>query len=401
MYLYFRSDEHQTMRLLEIDLLNFRNYESLHLVPDAGLNLITGTNAQGKTNLLEAIYLLATGRPLRAGKEEELIRWGAEEAKVHARIHRQQSLDVEVEACLSRNHPRVMMVDGQVHRAATALGQFNVVIFSAMDLEVVRGQPADRRRYLDVEISMLSPAYARALAGYRRAVEQRNRLLKSIRESGGAWTPSMIDLLDAWDEQLVRYGSSVMIARERFISALSPLAQAAHAELSEGRESLDIRYAPAVEGVQGEREQVAHCFREQLCKMREEELRRGTTLVGPQRDDLLLFVDGKEARTYASQGQQRTVMLSLKRAEFELTLQERQEPPIVLLDDVMSDLDDLRRAQLLRMALRGAQAFITATSAETFPQEILAAARMYRVESGRIEVLNEGNATRPDTRYSG
>jgi DNA replication and repair protein RecF len=382
-YLHWAA-QRLTMRLLEIDLLNFRNYESLHLVPDGGLNLITGANAQGKTNLLEAIYLLATGRPLRAGKEEELIRWGMNEAHVHARIHRQQSLDVEVEARLSRSQPRVMLVDGQAYRAAMALGQFNVVVFSAMDLEVVRGQPADRRRYLDVEISMFSPAYGRALAGYRRALEQRNRLLKSIRESGSL-TPSVLDLLDAWDEQLVRFGSSIMIARERFINALRPLAQVAHAELSHGRETLDICYVPSVGGISEEREQTAECFRLQLRQLRNEELQRGTTLLGPQRDDLMLFVDGKEARTYASQGQQRTVVLSLKRAEFELVLQERQEPPIVLLDDVMSDLDDLRRAQLLRMALQGAQAFITATSAEAFPKEILTVARMYRVVSGRLE----------------
>lgn len=377
------------MRLLELFLTNFRNYESLHLQPDAGLNLITGENAQGKTNLLESIYLLATGRALRAGKDEELIRWGAEEATVRAHIQRERLLDVRVEVTLSRSQSRVVKVDGQTYRAANALGQFNVVLFSAIDLEVVRGQPADRRRYLDVEIGMLSPAYVRALAGYRRALEQRNRLLKAIREGGGVITPSTIELLEAWDEQLVRYGSSVIVARERFIRALHPLACAAHADLSEGREELDIRYAPAVEGVPGEREQTAERFRLQLRQMREEELRRGTTLVGPQRDDLLLLVDGKEARTYASQGQQRTVMLSLKRAEFELVVQERQEPPIVLLDDVMSDLDDRRRTQLLQMALRGAQAFITATSAETFPQEILRAARMYRVESGRIEVLKE------------
>ncbi len=381
------------MYLLKLSLSNFRNYESLHLEPDAGLNLITGENAQGKTNLLEAIYLLATGRALRAGKDEELIRWGAQEATVRAHIHREQSLEVHIEVSLSRSQPRVVKVDGQTYRTAAALGQFNVVLFSAMDMEVVRGQPADRRRYLDVEISMLSPAYARALAGYRRALEQRNRLLKGIRESGGVMTPSIIDLLEAWDEQLVRYGSSVMVARERFICALRPLAQVAHADLSEGREELDIRYAPAVEGVGPEREQVAEQFRLQLHKMREEELRRGTTLVGPQRDDLLLFVDGKEARTYASQGQQRTVMLSLKKAEFELTLQERQEPPIVLLDDVMSDLDDRRRTQLLQMTLRGAQAFITATSAETFPQEILRSARMYRVDNGRIEILNQHGAS--------
>ncbi|MCS6829413.1 MAG: DNA replication/repair protein RecF [Armatimonadota bacterium] len=373
--------------MTELSLCNFRNYERLHLEPDAGLNLITGENAQGKTNLLEAIYLLATGRALRAGKDDELIRWNAEEATVQAHIYREQSLDVRVQVILSRAQPRVVKVDGQTYRAATALGQFNVVVFSAIDLEVVRGQPADRRRYLDVEISMLSPAYARALMGYRRALEQRNRLLKGIREGGGTVTPSIIDLLEAWDEQLVRYGSGVIVARERFICALRPLACAAHAELSEGREQLDIRYAPAIEEAQGEREQVAERFRQQLRKMREEEIRRGTTLAGPQRDDLLLLVDGKEARTYASQGQQRTVMLSLKQAEFELTLQERQEPPVVLLDDVMSDLDDLRRSQLLRMTLRGAQAFITATSAEAFPRQILAVARTYRVQNGRLEVV--------------
>lgn len=376
------------MYLTRLQLKNFRNYECLHLEPDAGLNLITGENAQGKTNLLEAIYLLATGRPLRAGKEEELIRWGAEDATVYAHIHRERSLDVQVQIDLSRTQPRVVRVDGQTYRAALALGQFNVVVFSAMDLEIVRGQPADRRRYLDLEISMLSPTYVRALAGYRRALEQRNRLLKSIRESGGAITPSTIELLEAWDEQLVRYGSGVMVARERFISALRPLARQAHSELSENREELDIRYAPSIEWVSPDREQVAECFRQHIQRVREEELRRGSTLVGPQRDDLLLFVDGKEARTYASQGQQRTVMLSLKRAEFELTLQERQEPPIVLLDDVMSDLDDLRRTQLLRMTLRGAQAFITATSAETFPQEVLTASRMYRVQNGQIQLVS-------------
>ncbi len=375
------------MHLTKLVLANFRNYASLHLVPNAGLNLITGENAQGKTNLLEAVYLLATGRPLRTSKEDELIRWEAEEAAVRAHIHREHALNVEVEVHLARNRPRVVKVDGQTYRAAAALGQFNVVVFSALDLETVRGQPADRRRYLDIEISMLSPAYVRVLAGYKRALEQRNRLLKGIREGGGMVTPSTIQLLEAWDEQLVRYGASVMVARDRFIAALRPLAQNAHLELAEGREELDIRYAPSTEGVTSDREQTAQLFRHHLHTVRDEEMRRGSTLVGPQRDDLLLYVNGKEARTYASQGQQRTVMLSLKRAEFELTLQERQEPPIVLLDDVMSDLDNVRRAQLLRMTLRGAQAFITATSAETFPKEILVSARIYRVENGRIETV--------------
>ncbi len=375
------------MHLTKLILSNFRNYEHLQLEPDAGLNLITGENAQGKTNLLEAIYLLATGRPLRTSKDDDLIRWQAQQASVFAHIHREQSLDVEVEIDLCRNHPRTVKVDGQAHRATAALGLFNVVVFSALDMDIVRGQPADRRRYLDIEISMLSPAYARALTGYKRALEQRNRLLKSIREGGGALTPSTIDLLEAWDEQLVRYGSAVVVARDRFITALQPRASQAHRELSEQREELEVRYAPSIEGLTDDREQVAERFREAIRTVRQEELRRGSTLVGPQRDDLALLVDGREARVYASQGQQRTVMLSLKRAEFELALHERQEPPIVLLDDVMSDLDDIRRAQLLRMTLRGAQAFITATSAETFPQEILAAARMYRVENGHIEVM--------------
>ncbi len=375
------------MYLTKLILSNFRNYEHLQLEPNAGLNLITGENAQGKTNLLEAIYLLATGRPLRTSKDDDLIRWQAQQASVFAHIHREQSLDVEVEIDLCRNHPRTVKVDGQAHRATAALGLFNVVVFSALDMDIVRGQPADRRRYLDIEISMLSPAYARALTGYKRALEQRNRLLKSIREGGGALTPSTIDLLEAWDEQLVRYGSAVVVARDRFITALQPRASQAHRELSEQREELEVRYAPSIEGLTDDREQVAERFREAIRTVRQEELRRGSTLVGPQRDDLALLVDGREARVYASQGQQRTVMLSLKRAEFELALHERQEPPIVLLDDVMSDLDDIRRAQLLRMTLRGAQAFITATSAETFPQEILAAARMYRVENGHIEVM--------------
>lgn len=372
------------MRLVYLSLENFRNYESLRLEPDTGLNLITGRNAQGKTNLLEAVYLLATGRALRAGKDDELIRWGAQTATVQAQVYRERSLEVQVQITFSRNHSRLVKVDGQTHRAATALGQFNVVVFSTMDLEVVRGQPADRRRYLDIEIGMLSPAYVRALLGYRRALEQRNRLLRSIREGGGVLTPSLIDLLEAWDEQLVRYGTSVVLARERFICLLAPLARAAHAELSEGREELEVRYAPSFAVSGDDREQIAEQFRRQLLQARQEELQRGTTLVGPQRDDLLLFVDGKEARTYASQGQQRTVVLSLKRAEFELTLQERQEPPIVLLDDVMSDLDDVRRSQLLHMVLRGAQAFVTATSAERFPETVLSMARRYHVEGGRI-----------------
>lgn len=376
------------MQLLKLELRDFRNYEYLYLEPSAGLNLITGENAQGKTNLLEAIYLLATGRPLRAKADDELIRWQAQQALVRAQIHREQTLDVEVEIGLSRSQSRSVKVDGQAHRAFSALGIFNVVIFSALDLEVVRGQPADRRRYLDVEISMLSPSYVRALAGYRRALEQRNRLLKSCREQGGAVTPSLLELIEAWDEQLVRFGSAIIFARQRFIEALRPLARLAHAELSDGREELDIQYAPAIEDASGIREQIAERFRCQLQRLRDEELRRGTTVTGPQRDDLLLYVDGKEARIYGSQGQQRTVTLSLKRAEFELTLQERQEPPIVLLDDVMSDLDDPRRTQLLNLTLKGAQSFITCTSAQPLPKDIRAVARMYRVEHGRFERLS-------------
>jgi DNA replication and repair protein RecF len=369
------------MRVNELRLRSFRNYEELDLRPGEGLNIFVGENAQGKSNLLEAIYLLATSRSLRATRESELVRHTSETATVTAEVMREREPDVEIELTVFQTDKKAVRLNGVKRpRVIELLGQLNAVFFGSIDLAIVYGEPAVRRRYLNLEISQISPKYVFDLAAYKKVLEQRNRLLRDLRER-----PYRDSGLDAWNEQMVHYGAPLIEKRRFFIERLAPLADEIHREITDGRETLEVRYQPNVPlAPEADAKAVEEAFRRQIGTVSTDETRRGVTLVGPQRDEVQFLINGLDARTYGSQGQQRTVVLSLKLAEYRLMEDYVGEPPVMLLDDVMSDLDDARQKHLLGWIHGRGQTLLTCTNLRQFSPETLAAAQIYRVICGTV-----------------
>jgi DNA replication and repair protein RecF len=358
------------LRLRRLRLRNHRNYAELDLSPGPNVNVFIGANGQGKTNLLEAVAMLALSSSPRARRESELVGPVGPGSRIEAEVEsgalvRELAISLAVEGERTR---RVIEVDGARRRAFDLPGNFRVTLFWPDDLGLVKAGPELRRRFLNQMLVQVEPGYARALAGLRRVLEQRNSLLKRIAAGeGGAET------LDAWNEELVRVSTEIVDARVKATSELQPTAARCHRQIAAG-ERLEIRY-------QGPPENLAQAVQNSLA----EDLRRGSTSVGPHRDDLLVLLDGQEARSFASQGQQRTAVVSLKLAEATLLENRTGERPVLLLDDVLSELDGERRAALLNEVAAGGQVVITSVEAGPFPPELIARAMVWTVEAGTIQ----------------
>ncbi len=370
------------MLIEEISLDRFRNYPSLHVEPVPGVNILVGDNAQGKSNLLEAIYILATTKSFRTVRDTEVIQSGQSQSRASATVRQSDGSSARIALTLGRSEQKHASINAaSTERAVDLLGVLRAVVFAAQDLRLITGEPSCRRRHMDLALAQTSLPYLQDLGAYKRILLQRNKLLKSLRERWSANSG-----LDAWTSQLVRYGIGLLLHRRDFVQEMSELAGQSHRELSDGAEDLSVHYHPnpslqADDGPELAKER----YEEALQRVAEEELRRGTTLAGPQRDDLRFAINGLEARVYGSQGQQRTVVLSLKLAELDYIEAVSGEEPVLLLDDVMSDLDDQRRRRLLRRLSGRCQTFITCTNLRGFPDEILSQAGLFRVEAGRIE----------------
>ncbi|HUV05603.1 MAG TPA: DNA replication/repair protein RecF [Armatimonadota bacterium] len=369
------------MHIQTLHLQNFRNYGEASIVPGPGLNVALGRNAQGKTSLLEAIYLLATARSWRAGRDSELMRWGAEHTRVSAEVARDERNDVEIEVVLGKAEKKQVRVNTiRQTRLSDLMSQMNVVLIEPRDVEIVRGEPSERRKFLNLEISQIQPQYCHLLVNYRRVLEQRNRLLRELqvkRLGDGE--------LRAWDEQLVAYGARILERRLEFVRRAGALARIIHSQITDGAETLEAGYAPSLDlGSAEAAAELATALGAHLEQIRGEEIRRGMTLVGPQRDDVMFAVDGVDARVYGSHGQQRTIALSLRLAELELMEEAAGEPPIVLLDDVMTDLDEERRAHVFEMTRGRCQTFLTAANTRVLDPELLEGGRLFRVSGGQV-----------------
>ncbi len=358
------------MRLLRLGLRNYRNYERLDLEPAPGLNVFLGSNGQGKTNLLESIALLALSSSPRARRESELVGPAAPACRVSAEVEsgggrREIQLDVSVESERSR---RQILIDGVKRRAVELPGVIKVALFWPDDLGLVKGGPELRRRFLNQLLVQVEPGYASALSSYSRVVEQRNSLLKRI------WSgEESADTLSTWDAELARHGTLLVEARSLAVDELAPTAAEYHALIS-GGEVLRLRY-------QGPAEDLYTAVQ----KSRAEDLRRGATSVGPHRDDLEILIDDRDARAFGSQGQQRTAVVSLKQAEVSLIRARSGEAPILLLDDVLSELDATRRAALFEAMDGAGQVVITSVDAESFPARMIAGAAVRCIQAGSIE----------------
>jgi DNA replication and repair protein RecF len=358
------------LQLRRLQLRNHRNYAHLDLTPGPGVNVFIGANGQGKTNLLEAVAMLALSSSPRARREVELVGPVAAGSRIEADVERAGS---SIELVLALNLEgerarRVIEVDGVRKRAFDLPGHFRVTLFWPDDLGLVKAGPELRRRYLNQMLVQVQPGYARALSALRRVLEQRNSLLKRI-----ASGEESMDVLVPWDEELVKVGREISEARQTAVRELAPEATRSHAEIASG-EHLEIEYV----GPAGDMAEAVH-------NSLAEDLRRGSTSVGPHRDDLRVLLGGQEARAYGSQGQQRTAVVSLKLAEAALVTRRTGERPVLLLDDVLSELDGERRAALLHQVAAEGQVIITSVEAGPFPAELIAGARVWNVVDGRIQ----------------
>ena len=362
------------MWISQLQLTNFRNYARLALQPDAGLCVLTGDNAAGKTNILEAIFLCALGRSHRTTRDAELVR-EAQQSGAVSRTLQTRGGTRTISCRLMAGERKRLIIDGApLSRSGELLGCLNVVMFAPEDLLLVKGGPGERRRFLDMEISQLKPAYYYTLQQYNAALKQRNALLKDEACLSAG-------LMEPWDEQLSRLGAAITVERAEFLSQLAALASETHLRLSGNRETLLVAYQPNLPDVAPDR--LAAAMRERLFDSAERDVYRGSTSVGPHRDDVALVLDGSDVRVYGSQGQQRTVVLSLKLSVLETMKRLRGETPVLLLDDVFSELDR-RRQRLLLEAVQGCQTFITSTHLEQIEAAGALRMQVYHVSGGNV-----------------
>jgi len=369
------------MFLKTIHLRQFRNYHDQRVAFLAPKTILVGDNAQGKSNLLEAVELLSTLRSHRMGSDRDFIAEGEAFSQIHASLERQMGSS-ELTLTLRRNGRRSVALNGEyLRRQIDFLGVLNAVQFSSLDLELVRGSPEKRRHWLDTLLLQLEPVYAHILQQYNQVLRQRNALLKKARDcSPTARNPE----LAVWDAQLVATGVRVIRRRARAIARLAPLAAAWHSSISGSKEILQIKYTPNVPLEQNSSETLQLAFVEKLQQRTVAEQHQGTTLVGPHRDEVELVINNTPARLYGSQGQQRTLVLSLKLAELKLIEEVVGEPPLLLLDDVLAELDPSRQNQLLEAIADRFQTLITTTHLGAFDAQWLDSAQILSVCAGHI-----------------
>ena len=374
------------MFLANVSLFDFRNYAELDLALERSATVFFGGNAQGKTNLLEAVALAALTRSPRTQQAAELVRFGQSAARVTCGVQTEAGLkELEVRINLSpvaagSRASRKFTVNGIPRRSGDMIGSLRVVLFWPDDLQLVKGPGEGRRRFLNTLLSQIDHDHARELTRYGHLLEQRNALLRAIREGR-----QPVDGLDVWTTAVAESGAAIMVERQRRLLELQPIAAAFHRELSDDRERLELRYRPAGARIgEASLELVVEQLRAAMRDARDEEIGRGQTAVGPQRDDVEVWLDDHEARLYASQGQQRSAVLSLKLAELHYLAEVTGEQPVLLLDDVMSELDPARRERLLAALEPGPQALITAADLNDLPKSILERAALFRVEQGGI-----------------
>jgi DNA replication and repair protein RecF len=368
--------------LTKLSLNHYRNYEQFELTTGSNVNIFVGPNAQGKTNLLESIYVLALTKSHRTNQDKELISWDAEQTYLHAEINKKYGT-CQLDLSIAHKGKKAKINGLEQRKLSNFIGALNVVMFAPEDLEIVKGTPGVRRRFLDMELGQVQPSYLHDLSQYQKILLQRNNFLKQSSASG-----SIIDtMLSVWNEQLVQYGVKIMKKRQSFVKKLQYWAETIHKGITNDSESLQIRYAPSFEIEEIEDESVLFThFMIKLSQVRDQELRRGITLVGPHRDDLLFYINEKEVQTYGSQGQQRTTALSLKLAEIELIHEEVGEYPLLLLDDVLSELDEHRQTQLIRTFQQKVQTFITTTGLESVHLDTLDGASVFHVLQGNVSI---------------
>ncbi|PLR83355.1 DNA replication/repair protein RecF [Bacillus canaveralius] len=368
------------MHIEQLFLKNYRNYEDLEAHFENKVNVILGENAQGKTNVMESIYVLAMAKSHRTSNDKELIRWDEDYAKIEGRIKKNHG-SLPIQLVVSKKGKKAKVNHIEQRKLSQYVGNMNVVMFAPEDLHLVKGSPQIRRRFIDMEIGQVSPVYLHEVGQFLKILQQRNHYLKLL-QTRKQTDETMLDILT---EQFIEMAVRIIHKRFAYTRMLEEWAQPIHAGISRNLESLKIMYKPSVEVSEGQDlSKMVTAFEEKFVKIKKREIERGVSLFGPHRDDLLFFVNDRDVQTFGSQGQQRTTALSVKLAEIELIHSEIGEYPILLLDDVLSELDDYRQSHLLNTIQGKVQTFVTTTSVEGIDHQTLKEASTYKVEAGVI-----------------
>ena len=357
------------MIIESLDLKNYRNYNVLNIVFDRNINILYGDNAQGKTNILEAIYMGATTKSHRNARDKEVIKFGNDEAHIKINIDK-CGIKYRIDMHIKRDKSKGIAINGiPIKKSSEIFGIMNVVFFSPEDLNIIKDGPSLRRRFIDMELCQLSKSYLYNLVNYNKVLIQRNRLLKEL-----GYSNSNFDTLDTWNFQLVKYGKELIKERRTFIESLNDIILDIHKRLTMGKETLNISYEPDV---------LEEDFENEIKAIQEKDIKYKTTNVGPHRDDINFMLDDIDVRKFGSQGQQRTVALSLKLAEIELVKKIIGEEPVLLLDDVLSELDG-NRQNLLLNNIKNTQTLITCTGIDEFVNNRFDIDRIFKIENGTI-----------------
>lgn len=341
---------------------------------DEKINIIYGDNAQGKTNILESMYVCATSKSHRGSKDREIIRFDNDESHIKVNV-KKNDMNYRIDMHLKKNKPKGIAVNGiPIKRAVELFGILNIVFFSPEDLNIIKNGPSERRRFIDMELSQLDKIYLDCLINYNKVVNQRNSLLKEYAFSG---REDIISSLDIWDMQLLKYGNDVIKSREKFVKEINDLVKSIHTKLSGDREQLEIIYEPCVK---------EQDFESELVRVRDRDLKFKCTNIGPHKDDMCFLINGMDVRKYGSQGQQRTAALSLKLAEIELVKQIIHDTPVLFLDDVLSELDS-RRQNFLLDSIGNIQTMITCTGLDEFINNRFSINKIFKVVNGTVSSM--------------
>lgn len=363
------------MKIINLKLKNYRNCQDLELDLNSKKVLIIGKNAQGKTNILESVYFLSTLKSPRTSNNLELINFGANNCEINAEVEK-TGVEISLDFSYDQEKKREIKVNKLKTRPKEFKKVFSTVLFSTQDLLLLRGTPQDRRDWLDAAISQIYPAYDERLSKYNKIRIQKNNFLKDYNQNE--------TLLDVYNEQLTILGSNIIYLRKKFLKEMEKLAQEKHSAISESEKLTIIYDCNFLDEETTEIEIISEKMKNKLEERKKEEIIRGQTLVGPHRDDIIFYINNQESTKFASQGQQRTIVLSLKLAELDIITQKTGEPPVLLLDDVLAELDDVRQNYLLKTIDNNTQTIITSVDTLLFDEKFLKDVMIYKINEGKI-----------------
>lgn len=361
------------MKIKSLKLKNFRNYDLLKLEFDDATNIFYGDNAQGKTNILESIYLSGTTKSHRGTKDRDLVQFGQEESHIETVVEK-NGITYQIDMHLKKNSPKGIAINKiPIRKASELFGIINIVFFSPEDLNIIKNGPSERRRFIDLELSQLDKVYLNNLSNYNRIVNQRNHLLKDITQQR-----NLMETLDVWEIQLIQYGNKIMDRRKQFVNEINKIISNIHKKLTGHREEIHLIYEPSIGNL---------TLEQALSKNRERDMKIKSTSVGPHRDDICFMAGNLDIRRFGSQGQQRTAALSLKLSEIELVRQSIHDTPVLLLDDVLSELDKHRQNYLLD-SIHDIQTLITCTGVDEFVNHRFSINKVFHVQGGQVAKEN-------------